>query len=52
MAVVKVVPANSESAVVESHDVYGFALQVVSLMMRETVSNVQDVLTAVAGRHD
>ena len=34
MAVVKVVPAKSESAVVESHDENGFPLQVVSLMMR------------------
>ena len=52
MAVVKVLPANSESAVVDNHDKHDFRLQGVSLMMCENVSSALDLLTAVAGIHD
>lgn len=51
MAVVKVLPANNESAVVDSHDEYDVPLQGLSLMMRENNSNVQDLLSAVAVIH-
>lgn len=52
MAVVRLLPANSESAVVDSHDKHDLPLQVVSLMMCEKRSNVPGLLTAVAGIHD
>lgn len=51
MAVVKVLPANNESAVVDSHDEYDVPVQGLSLMMRENNSNVQDLLSAVAVIH-
>lgn len=45
MAVVRVLPANSESAVVDSHDEYDLPSLEVSLMMCDIVSNVPDLLT-------
>ncbi len=52
MAVVRVLPAKSESAVVDRHDEYDLLSLEVSLMMRDIVSNVPNLLTAVAGRQD
>ncbi len=52
MAVVRVLPAKSESAVVDRHDEYDLLSLEVSLMMRDIFSNVPDLLTAVAGRQD
>lgn len=52
MAVVRVLPANSESAVVDNHDEDALPLHEVSLMICENVSNVLDLLTVAAGIHD
>ena len=52
MAVVRVLPANSESAVVDSHEGRDLPVLEVSLMMSESVSNAPDVLMTVGGRHD
>ena len=52
MAVVRVLPANSESAVVDSHEERDLSVLEVSLMMSESVSKVPDVLMTVGGRHD
>ena len=52
MADVRVFPATSESAMVDSHEGRGLPVLEVSLMMSESVSKVPDVLTTVGGRHD
>ena len=51
MAVVRVLPANSESAVVDSHDEYDLLLQGLNLIMGDSDSKVLDLLTTVAGIH-
>ena len=51
MAVVRVLPANSESAVVDSDEEHDLPLHEVSLMMSESISKVPDVLMTVGGRH-
>lgn len=51
MAVVRVLPANSESAVVDTHEEHDLPLHEVSLMMSESNSKVPDVLMTVGGRH-
>lgn len=40
MALVRVLPANRASAVLDSHDEHELPVPTVSLMMRESVSNV------------
>ena len=52
MAVVRVLTANSESAVVDSHEEHDLPVLEVSLMMSESVSKVPDVLMTVGGRQD
>ena len=52
MAVVRVLPAKSESAVIDRHDEYDLLSLEVSLMMRDIVSNVPDLLRLVTGRQD
>ena len=52
MAVVRVLPANSESAVVDSHEEWDLPVLAMSLMMSESVSKVPDVLMTVGGRQD
>ena len=52
MADVRVVPAASESAVIDSHEERDLPALEVSLMMSESVSKVPDVLMTVGGRHD
>lgn len=49
---VRVLPANSESAVVDIHEEHDLPLQGVSLMMCGNASKIPDLLTVVAGIHD
>ena len=52
MPVVRVLPANSESAVVDIHDEHDLPLQGMSLMMCENASINPSSSTAVADIHD
>lgn len=52
IAEVNVLPANSESAIDDNHDELDLPLAELNLMMRENMSNVQGLLTAIAGIDD
>lgn len=52
MAVVRVLPAKSESAVVDNHDEHDLPPYEVSLMMRKNGLKVEALSTAVAGIYE